>query len=107
LETLLVFTNLPDRDAADRLAQALIARRLAACANVLADCTSVYRWQGKVETATEVPVLLKTTRRAYPSLESAIQELHPYDVPEIIAIPVNSGLPAYLQWVDAETQSEP
>ena len=106
MEALLVFTNLPDRDAANRLAQALIERRVAACVNVLADCTSVYRWQGSVETATEVPVLMKTTRRAYPALESALQELHPYEVPEIIAVPVESGLPAYLQWVDAETRLE-
>ena len=105
METLLVLTNLPDRDAALRLAEGLIERRVAACVNVLGGCTSVYRWQGRVETAAEVPVLIKSTQGAYARLEEAIKSLHPYELPEIIAVPLAGGLPAYLQWVDAETQS--
>ena len=102
-DTLLVFTNLPDRDAALGLARALVGRRLAACVNVLAGCTSVYRWQGDVEEAAEVPVLLKTRAARYPELEAAIRELHPYELPEIVAVPVVRGLPEYLDWVAEET----
>ncbi len=105
MEPLLVLSNLPDRDAAVALASALIARRVAACVNVLAACTSVYRWEGKVETVSEVPVLVKTTASAYPALERAIRELHPYDLPEIVAVPIRAGLPEYLAWVATETRS--
>ena len=103
MEKLLVFTNLPDPAAAQALAAALIERRLAACVNVLAACTSVYRWKGDVETAAEVPVLIKTTADRYPALEQAIRSLHPYEVPEIVAVPISHGLPQYLDWVQAET----
>jgi periplasmic divalent cation tolerance protein len=103
METLLVISNLPDREQAERLAAQLIEARLAACVNVLAPCTSVYRWQGKVETAQEVPVLIKTTRARYTALETAIKAFHPYELPEIIALPITAGLPAYLDWVDHET----
>ena len=82
---------------------ALVEARLVACANVLAPCTSVYRWQGVVETASEVPVLMKTTRARYPELEAAIRARHPYELPEIVAVPVEHGLPAYLDWVAVET----
>jgi periplasmic divalent cation tolerance protein len=102
-DTLLVFTNLPDRDAALGLARALVERRLAACVNVLAGCISVYRWQGDVEEAAEVPVLLKTRAARYPELEAAIRELHPHELPEIVAVPVVRGLPEYLDWVAEET----
>lgn len=105
-ETLLVFTNLPDQDSAQRLAQTLIAEHAAACVNVLAACTSVYRWQDKVESASEVPLLIKTTRPAYARLQELIRAQHPYELPEIIAIPVSAGLPAYLAWVANETQAE-
>jgi periplasmic divalent cation tolerance protein len=104
-DTLLVFTNLPDRQAALELASTLIERRLAACVNVLAECTSVYRWEGKLEHATEVPLLIKTTATRYPELQSAIHELHSYELPEIIAVPVCEGLAAYRQWVATEVGS--
>jgi periplasmic divalent cation tolerance protein len=103
MDTLLVFTNAPDQATAQRLAQELIARRLAACVNLLAPCRSVYHWQGAVETAEEVPVLIKTTSAQYENLQKAIIELHPYELPEIIAVPVARGLPAYLNWIAAET----
>ena len=102
-DTLLVYTNLPDRAAAMRLAQALVERRLAACVNVLAGCTSVYRWKGAVEQADEVPVLLKTRAARYPEVEAAIRELHPYELPEVVAVPIVRGLPEYLEWVAEET----
>lgn len=104
-DTLLVLTNLPDAAAANTLAALLIERRLAACVNILAPCTSVYRWQGAVETASEVPLLIKTTRARYAELQAAVQEVHPYELPELIAVPVTDGLPGYLAWVAAETQA--
>ena len=104
-EVILVITNLPDRESAQRVADALIESRAAACVNILAQCTSVYRWQGKVETAYEVPLLIKTTRIAYARVEAVICTHHPYELPEIIAVPVSAGLPDYLQWVSQETQA--
>ena len=101
---LLVVTTLPDRATAERIAAALVTARVAACVNVLAECTSVYRWQGKIERAGEVPMLIKTTRAAYAQLEETLRTLHPYDVPEIVALPVTAGLPAYLDWVAQETK---
>ncbi len=101
--TLLVFTNMPDRTAALALARALVDRRLAACVNVMSPCESVYRWQGGVESAAEIPVLIKTRAERYPELESVVRELHPYELPEIIAVPIACGLTAYLDWVRAET----
>ena len=100
---LLVITNLPDAQAAERLAHQLIEARAAACVNQLAPCVSTYRWQGKIETATEVPLLIKTSQSAYPRLEQLIREAHPYELPEIIAVPVVAGLPTYLDWVNRET----
>lgn len=103
MSALLVLTNLPDRDAATRLAALLVERRLAACVNLLAPCRSTYRWKGAVESAEEHPLLAKTTAARYAALEAAIREAHPYELPEIIAVPVERGLPAYLDWVEAET----
>jgi len=102
---ILVLTNLPDRASAQRVADALIENRTAACVNIMAECNSVYRWQGKIETASEVPLLIKTTRAAYPRLEATIRAHHPYELPEIIAVPVDAGFPGYLQWVAQETQT--
>jgi periplasmic divalent cation tolerance protein len=103
-EVLLVLTNLPDRAAAERVAHALVAEGAAACVNILAECTSVYRWEGKLEHSKEIPLLIKTTRAAYERLEDALRKLHPYELPELIAVPVTAGLPAYLAWVAQETQ---
>lgn len=103
-DVLLVLTNLPDGEAAKTLAAALIEQRVAACVNILAPATSVYRWDGAVHTDTETPMLIKTTRAHYPMLEKAIRAGHPYELPEIIAVPVTLGLPAYLDWVRDETR---
>jgi len=102
-DVLLVITNAPDRATAEAIARRLVEAQAAACVNVLAPCTSVYRWQGVVETGDEVPVLVKTTATAYPQVEALIRETHPYELPEIIAVPVGRGLPAYLDWVRAAT----
>jgi len=103
METILVMTNLPDQDSAERLARVLIEARLAACVNVMAPCSSIYHWRGKTETALEIPVLIKTLRRHYSQVEEAIRQHHPYELPEIVAVAVTDGLPAYLAWVAAET----
>ena len=103
MSALLVLTNVPDRAVAERLADLLVERRLAACVNILAPCRSVYRWKDAVQHDEEHPMLMKTTAERYPALEQALREAHPYELPEIIAFPVERGLPAYLAWVAAET----
>jgi periplasmic divalent cation tolerance protein len=100
---LLVLTNLPDGDSARAVARHLVSVRLAACINILAPCRSVYRWQGRIEEAEEVPMLIKTNSECYAALEAAIREKHPYELPEIVAVPIDRGLPAYLAWLAAET----
>lgn len=104
---LLVLTNCPDAACAEAIATRLIETRLAACVNVLAPCRSVYRWQGAVERADEVPLLIKTTAAAYPALEAALRTAHPYEVPEIVAVPIDRGLPDYLAWLAAEVAPAP
>lgn len=106
MEKLLVITNCPDAAVAEDIARALVAARLAACVNILAPCRSIYRWQGEVETAAEVPLLIKTTAERYAELEAAICQHHPYDVPEIVALPIAQGLPSYLSWIASETTDE-
>jgi len=105
MSMLLVLTNLPDRAAAERLADALIEKRLAACVNILAPCRSVYRWKDAVQRDDEHPMLIKTTSGNYAALEAAVRAVHPYELPEIIAVPIERGLPAYLDWVTAETSA--
>ena len=103
MRTLLVLTNFPDRAAAERLADSLVEKRLAACVNILAPCRSVYRWKDAVQHDEEHPMLIKTTAERYSALEAAIRAGHPYELPEIIAVPIERGLPAYLDWVATET----
>ena len=103
MDFLLVITHLPDAGSAQKLAQRLIEQRVAACVNILAPCRSVYRWQGKIEDANEVPLLIKTSAARYVALEAAIREDHPYELPEIVAVRIDRGLPDYLAWVAAET----
>ena len=98
-DVLLTLCTCPDDDRARAIASALVERHLAACVSVTAPVTSVYRWDGRVETAAEVLLLVKTTRDRYPALEQALRDLHPYQVPEIIAVPVDRGLHDYLEWV--------
>ena len=102
---IVVLTHLPDRESAMKLATTLVERRLAACVNVLGACTSVYRWQGAIEQAAEVPLVIKSTAACYERLEAAIRELHPYDLPEVVGLPVERGLQTYLDWVAAESRA--
>jgi periplasmic divalent cation tolerance protein len=99
----LVFTSLPDEASAFALSEAIIERRLAACVSRLPGIASTYRWEGKVERAEEVALIIKTTQEQYPALEKAIIDLHPYDLPEILAVPASHTLPAYLTWLGMET----
>ena len=101
---IVALTNLPDRDAALALARALVEQRLAACVNVIDGCTSVYRWEGAIETEREVPLLIKTRAELFGKLQSAIRAAHPYELPEIVALRVQDGLTEYLGWMAAETQ---
>lgn len=105
MNVILVLTNLPDRESAEKLAGQLLEQRQAACVNILAPCTSIYHWQGKTESMQEIPLLIKTTEERYTALEQTICALHPYELPEIIHVPVTGGLPAYLNWVSEETSS--
>ena len=96
-----VTTTLPDQAAAERVGAAMVEERLAACAQVIGPVSSTYRWQGKVEHASEWYCHLKTTRERLPALSRRIRELHPYEVPEIIAVPIVGGDAAYLSWIEA------
>jgi len=100
---ILVLTTLPDHAAAQSLTRALLAGRLAACVNIGAPVESMYHWHGEIETAREVPVTIKTRSQLYAQVEAAILAAHPYELPEIIAVPIVHGLPRYLDWIDAET----
>ena len=102
-DVLLVLTNCPNVDVADRIALALVDERLAACVNRLATARSIYRWQGAVEMADEVPLLIKCTRDRYNEVEARIRQLHPYTVPEVLALPIERGFPPYLRWVADES----
>ena len=92
-----VLCTFPDVEQARAIAAELVERRLAACVNLLPGVESIYRWEGKVERAGEVLAVIKTTR--YPELEAALKELHPYEVPEILALPVAVGLAGYMRWL--------
>lgn len=98
-EIIIVFTHVPDMACAEQLAQTLIETKVAACVNISSPVTSVYRWQGRVERAQEIGLAIKTTRKAYPAVATKLQRLHPYELPEIVAIHVCEGLPQYLRWV--------
>ena len=102
-DVIAVLTNAPDEATARKMGAALVEQKLDACVNILGACESIYRWQGAIESAREVPLWIKTTRNHYPRIEAAIKAMHPYAVPEIIALPVEAGLPAYLAWVVQET----
>lgn len=102
-DVLLVLTNLPDEASAAKLAQQLVEAHAAACVSRLAPCISTYRWRNNIEITTEIPLLIKTSRAAYPRLEKLLRKAHPYELPEIIAVPVTAGLPAYLDWVREQT----
>ena len=100
-EALVVLCTCPDAEVSQRVAEALLDRRLAACVNRLAGVESIYRWEGEIQRDAEQLLIIKTTAAAYPALEACIVEVHPYDVPEVIALPVERGSRAYLDWIGA------
>ncbi len=99
-EVLTVFTTWPDLDTARTAARTLVEEKLAACGNIVPGVESVYRWEGKVETGAEVLVVFKTVIGSYQMFETRLRALHPYQVPEVLALRVTNGLPAYLRWVE-------
>ena len=98
-ETLLVCSTFPETETARRIARQLVTENFAACANIIPAVESIYRWQDKIEDAHETFVLFKTSAARYPALQEKLRSLHPYEVPEIICLPITGGLPEYLQWV--------
>jgi periplasmic divalent cation tolerance protein len=99
VQPLLVLTTLPDAATAEAIASRLIDEGCAACVQVGAPVRSLYHWQGKSETSTEIPLSIKTTSRAYPAVEHIVRSMHPYELPEIVALPITAGLAPYLDWI--------
>jgi len=106
MSELLVLCTCPDADTAQRLAHALVEQRLAACVSLLPGLRSVYRWQGEIEESSELMLLAKSTQERFPALRVALEDMHPYEVPEIIAIAIADGLPAYLDWLRAQVEPD-
>ncbi len=102
---LLILCTCPDQAGSERIATAIVDEQLAACVNILPKLTSVYRWEGQVQQDSEQLLLIKTCDAVYPALEARIHELHSYDVPEIIALPIQKGLTEYLDWITENTGS--
>lgn len=102
---ILILTTLPEQDRAEALARELLATRLAACIQIGAAVQSLYHWRGEIETAAEVPISIKTRASLYPRVEEAIRRHHPYELPEIVAVPILYALPAYLDWIAATTDA--
>lgn len=101
--SLVVFCTCPDQAVADRIAATLVDERLAACVNLVAGIASIYRWEDQVQRDSECLLIIKTRQAVYPLLETRLQQLHPYDVPEIIALPIQAGAAPYLNWLAANT----
>ena len=102
----LVVSNVPDEGVASTIARTLVDERLAACVNVLGRCRSVYRWQGTIETADEITLLVKTTPACHDDCVQRLAALHPYDVPELVTLAPDAVWPAYAQWVVDETRPQ-
>ncbi|MBE2211966.1 MAG: divalent-cation tolerance protein CutA [Xanthomonadaceae bacterium] len=107
MSVLICLTTCPDRDTADRIASALVEERLAACVNCLPGIHSTYRWQGAVHRDDELLLLIKTTRDRMDALRTRLVTLHPYELPELLAVESADGLPAYLDWVREQTRPAP
>lgn len=104
-ELRIILCTFPDVEQARQIGTALVERQLAACVNVIPAIESIYRWEGKLERSQEVLAVMKTTAARWPELEAALRELHPYAVPEIVALPADQVSAAYLQWVAQQTGS--
>ena len=102
-DKIIMLTTWPDSAGAKALAEALVTQRLAACVNVLPEMASIYAWQGRLEQGSEHQLIIKTRRRLHDEVAALIVERHPYELPEILCIPVVAGLPGYLDWIDEAT----
>lgn len=102
-DKIIVLSTCPSREDAGRLGRILVEARLAACVTLLENAGSIYRWQDNIEEATEVLIIIKTRSELFAALRERIASIHPYEVPEIIAMPVVDGSPSYLDWIDRET----
>jgi periplasmic divalent cation tolerance protein len=98
-QTIITLCTCPDKDTAEKVARLLIGEKLAACVNILPNITSIYPWQGKIETAEEQLLIIKSPQTNYQAIETAIRSHHPYELPEIIAVPIECGLPEYINWI--------
>ncbi len=103
-DKIVVLTTAGSETEARKLAQELVERKLAACVNIMPRIQSVYRWEGKVESAEEFLLLIKTTKSRFPDLQSAIRELHSYELPECVLISMDAGSEEYLKWIDESVQ---
>jgi periplasmic divalent cation tolerance protein len=103
VSALLCLSTCSDQATARRIAETLVGERLAACVNLVPGMRSVYRWKGQVETSDEVLMLIKTSAQRLPDLRERLLALHPYELPELIAVEIADGLPAYLDWIAAES----
>jgi len=103
---IIVLTHVPDQNCAKQMAEALVKAKLAACVNIGGAVESVYEWQGKIESQTEFPLHIKTTKACYAKVESLILALHPYELPDIVTLNIDGGTNAYLQWVDAQVSEQ-
>ena len=101
---LLVLTTCPDQRCAESIATALVSSNLAACVNIQPGLRSVYRWQGAIESSEEVLLIIKSIAERYQEVETAIRDLHPYELPEVIAVPIVAGSKSYLRWLEAGVQ---
>jgi len=97
----IILCTCPNKETAETIARQLVESKLAACVNILPSITSIYQWQGAIETAQEQLLLIKSRNDRYLELEKRIQSLHPYELPEIVSVSVNHALPGYLKWIDA------
>jgi periplasmic divalent cation tolerance protein len=98
---LIIFCTCPNKDIAEQIARLLVTSNKAACVNILPGITSIYQWEGQIESAEEYLLLIKTHKNNYPAIETDLRNHHPYKLPEIIAVPIEHGLPEYLHWIDS------
>lgn len=102
-QALVVYCSCPDQAIAERIAEAVVNERLAACVNLISGLTSIYRWEGQLQRDAELLLIIKTRSAVYPQLEARLRQLHPYQLPEIIALPIHTGSADYLNWIAANT----
>ncbi len=103
---ILALTTYPNQSLAEKMATRLVSERLAACVQLSAPIESIYRWKNKIEKTQEVQMWIKTTREHFPAVTEMIRKNHPYDVPEVISIPIQDGLNEYLNWIHEETKKD-